>query len=54
MAQHVLRELKRFFIDYKVLEGKEVLVESPLGRDEALQTLREALALYRVTFPEHV
>ncbi|MCE9634305.1 MAG: inorganic diphosphatase [Planctomycetes bacterium] len=54
VPQHVLRELKRFFIDYKVLEGKEVLVDSPLGRDEALQTLRDALALYRVTFPERV
>ena len=54
VPQHVLRELKRFFIDYKVLEGKEVLVESPLGRDEALQTLRDALELYRVTFPDRV
>lgn len=48
---HLLVEMQRFFVDYKVLEKKEVLVEAPLGRDAALATLREALALYGTTFP---
>ncbi|MCS6850207.1 MAG: inorganic diphosphatase [Gemmataceae bacterium] len=41
-----VRELQRFFLDYKVLEGKEVQVEEPLGEEVALQIVREAIALY--------
>ena len=44
---HRLRELKRFFLDYKVLEGKEVIVDEPLGADRALPIIREAIAFYR-------
>jgi inorganic pyrophosphatase len=44
---HRLRELKRFFLDYKVLEGKEVIVDEPLGADRALPILREAITFYR-------
>jgi len=44
---HRLRELKRFFLDYKVLEGKEVIVDEPLGVDTALPVIREATAFYR-------
>lgn len=51
VPQHLLREMRRFFEDYKRLEGKEVLVEAPLGRERALRVLRDALALYRTTFP---
>jgi inorganic pyrophosphatase len=46
LPQHRLRELERFFLDYKVLEGKNVEVETPLGPKEALTILREAIALY--------
>jgi inorganic pyrophosphatase len=46
LPQHRLRELERFFLDYKVLEGKKVEVETPLGPDEALTILREAIAVY--------
>jgi inorganic pyrophosphatase len=46
LPPHRLRLLQRFFLDYKVLEGEEVVVETPLGRDEALSILREAIALY--------
>ncbi|MBI2684268.1 MAG: inorganic diphosphatase [Actinobacteria bacterium] len=44
---HVFREMQRFFIDYKVLEGKEVIIDEPLGTDEAVTIVREALDLYR-------
>ena len=44
---HRLRELKRFFLDYKVLEGKEVIVDEPLGVDRALPIIGEAIAFYR-------
>jgi len=46
LSQHRLHELQRFFIDYKVLEGEEVIVEAPLGAAEALATLQAAIALY--------
>jgi inorganic pyrophosphatase len=46
LPSHRLRELQRFFLDYKVLEGKEVEVETPRGVDDAMKTIREAVALY--------
>ena len=46
LQPHRLRELQRFFLDYKVLEGEEVVVEEPLGHAEAMPILREALAFY--------
>jgi len=46
LSEHRLRELQRFFLDYKVLEGEEVIVEAPLGAAEALATLQAAIALY--------
>ena len=43
---HVLAELKRFFLDYKVLEEKEVVVDPFAGRDQALKVIRQALVDY--------
>jgi inorganic pyrophosphatase len=47
LPQHVLREIKRFFQDYKVLENKQVVVDDFMGPSEAIAILREALDLYR-------
>ena len=47
LPAHVLREVRRFFEDYKKLEQKEVIVEDMLGPADALQIIREALELYR-------
>ena len=47
LPAHVLRQVRRFFEDYKVLENKQVIVEDMLGPDEALTIIREALELYR-------
>jgi inorganic pyrophosphatase len=47
LPQHQLRQIKRFFQDYKMLEAKEVVVEDFMGADEALKILEEALDLYR-------
>ncbi|MFL5263957.1 MAG: inorganic diphosphatase [Anaeromyxobacteraceae bacterium] len=46
MPAHRMRELKRFFEDYKGLENKKVLVSAPQGRREGLQALRDAMHLY--------
>lgn len=46
LPTHLLRELQRFFMDYKTLEDKEVVVEAPLGVAYALPILHEAVALY--------
>ena len=47
LPNHVLREIRRFFEDYKVLEHKQVVVEDLLGPPDALRLIREALVLYQ-------
>jgi inorganic pyrophosphatase len=47
LPTHVLRQVRRFFEDYKALEHKQVIVEDLLGPSEALRIIREALELYR-------
>lgn len=50
LPKHILKELERFFLDYKSLEHKEVLVEELLGPEVALQVVEESLELYKRTF----
>ena len=50
LAKHKMRELQRFFEDYKMLEHKAVRVERFLGREPALEIIQQAIALYRKTF----
>jgi inorganic pyrophosphatase len=47
LPRHTMIELKRFFTDYKVLEGKLTDVEESYGPAEALDVLRRAIAAYR-------
>jgi len=51
LPKHVIREMVRFFQDYKVLEGKDVVVEDPLGVADALRILRDAIASYAAAHP---
>ena len=47
LPSHLLREVRRFFEDYKTLEHKQVVVENLLGPDAAVDIIREALEMYR-------
>ena len=47
LPPHVMIELHRFFSDYKVLEGKESVVDKLYDRERALKVMREALDGYR-------
>jgi inorganic pyrophosphatase len=47
LSGHRLKELERFFLDYKVLEHKAVTVGDMHGRVEAERLIREAAQLYR-------
>jgi len=44
---HTMREIERFFQDYKTLEEKNVTVEELVGREAAVEIVREALELYQ-------
>ena len=47
LPDHKLREIQRFFQDYKVLEHKEVVVEGMQDREQAIEILRDSLVMYR-------
>ena len=47
LPAHLLREIRRFFEDYKVLEHKQVVVEDLLGPAEAINLIRDGLDMYR-------
>jgi inorganic pyrophosphatase len=47
LPTHELRQLKRFFEEYKALEHKQVVVEEMLGPADAIRIITEALELYR-------
>lgn len=47
LPTHALKEIKRFFEDYKALENKQSIVEEFMGPEEAIQIIKEFLELYR-------
>ena len=50
LAPHKLKELHRFFLDYKQLENKMVKVEDLRGRVDAERVIRDAVKLYEKSF----
>ena len=47
MPAHRMKEVKRFFEDYKVLENKTVVIETFLGKQEAWAVINEAIFTYQ-------
>jgi inorganic pyrophosphatase len=47
LPAYILREVRRFFQDYKILEQKQVVVEAFMGPVDAIRIVTEALDLYR-------
>ena len=47
LPRHTMREIQRFFKDYKTLENKSVTVEEMAGAAEAVRVITEALELYQ-------
>ena len=47
LPAHVLRQVRRFFEDYKVLEQKKVVVEDMLGPSDAVAIIKDAIELYK-------
>jgi inorganic pyrophosphatase len=47
LPPHRLRELERFFLDYKVLENKKVNIDNMRGPLDAHRVIHEAVQLYR-------
>lgn len=50
LPKHRMRELRRFFEDYKMLEAKDVAVHDFFGPVEAVDTVRAAIAAYNERF----
>lgn len=50
LPPHIIKELKRFFEDYKALENKEVVIDTLHGRIDALNVINSAIELYKTTY----
>ena len=50
LPPHSMKQMRRFFEDYKKLESKEVVVEDVLHKERAWEILMESLVLYRKHF----
>lgn len=50
LPPHTMEELKNFFQYYKVLEGKKVKIGELKGRQEAVESIRRSMEMYRKKF----
>lgn len=54
LPPHRMREVKRFFEDYKVLEEKTVKVKNFLGAKDAFKIIQDSIALYKKKFKRSI
>ncbi len=50
LPPHAMKEIVRFFQDYKTLEEKNVTIEHLLGKNYAFKVIKESLELYNTLF----
>ena len=50
LPPHTMKEIVRFFQDYKALEEKNVTIEHLLGKKYAYKVIQESIELYNRTF----
>lgn len=50
LPPHTMKEIERFFRDYKTLEGKNVTIERWMGANYAHRVIEESIALYDATY----
>ena len=50
LPPHTMKEIVRFFQDYKALEEKNVTIEHLLGKGYAYKVIEESIELYNSTF----
>jgi inorganic pyrophosphatase len=46
LAPHRMKEVERFFKDYKTLENKRIAIDKFLDKKEAHKVIKDAFALY--------
>lgn len=51
LPNHTMLEIRRFFEDYKVLEGKAVAIGGTMTRQQAMEIIRDGAARYRKSHP---
>ena len=52
LPPHTMKEIVRFFQDYKALERKNVTIERLFGRSYAYQVIQESIDLYQKEFAD--
>ena len=50
LPPHTMKEIVRFFQDYKALEHKNVTIETLLGKEDAYRVIQESIELYNSTY----
>ena len=50
LPPHTMKEIVRFFQDYKVLEHKNVTIEQLMGKEEAYKVIQDGIDLYNKTY----
>lgn len=50
LPPHTMKEIVRFFQDYKALEGKNVSIDTLMGKNAAYKAVEDSIVLYQETY----